>query len=604
MTSSLTATRTEGVPLFIEEFCNVIREAEALEEHDGSIRLAADFELDAIPSTLHDLLVSRLDRLESEHNIAQIGATIGREFRHEMIRAVAGLPDATLESELDKLASAGVIFREGKPPQASYSFKHALIQDAAYESLLRKSKQLFHQRIADVLESQFPESVESEPELLAHHFTAAGQSQQGIAYWKKAGQRAQARYANAEAIEHFQNGLDLIGTLEESGKRDQAELELQIPLATVMTMARGWAASEVESVHTRARELCERIGQEAPQFHVTWGMWAWRLLRGELDVADRLAGELWQSAADHEDSGYLMEAHFSRLCTTLFRGEFATCLNNGERGIRLYDAERCGFHAGLTGQNCGVTLQAHWAWGCWIAGYPDRALEIGQRAVDLGRELNDPFSHAFALYHLGCVQQHCRMGEKAIESGKKAVAIGTEQGFGIWKALGTLCLGSGLVLAGKRIDQGVELVKQGFESFRASGAELSQPNFAVLAAAYGATGRFDDALEAVQNGLERADQSNERFHEANLFRLRGDLLLASSTGNENQAEECFQRSIEIARRQEAKSWELRAVMSIARLWRKSGKNEEALQQLSEVYGWFSEGFGTPDLLEAKSMLQD
>lgn len=361
--------RTEGVPLFIEEFSTMIAESGAVESVDGVTRITTGFNLDSIPATLQDLLVSRLDRLGSRTEVVQMAATIGREFSYELILAVLNLDPRTLQEELERLVQAEVIFQQGAIPQAIFTFKHALIQDAAYSSLLKKRLLEYHRTIGECFENQFPHIVDSQPALLAHHFTAAGVTDKAIRYWETAGKRSQASFANIEARDQFLNGLKLVATLEESPERDQQELAFQIPLGTVMTMAGGWANPDVEKVHLRARELCERIGEGAPIFHVTWGMWAWRLLRSELDLARKLADEVTELVGDNDD-GYLMESCFAQECTALFRGELQKCLEYSEKGMTLYDDDRCRFHAGITGQNAGCTILAHWAWALWLSGFP------------------------------------------------------------------------------------------------------------------------------------------------------------------------------------------------------------------------------------------
>jgi len=594
--------RTEGVPLFIEEFSTMIAESGAIETVDGVTMITAEFDIDDIPATLQDLLVSRLDRLGSRTEVVQMAATLGREFSYELILAVLGLDANTLQEELERLVQAEVIFQQGLPPQAIYTFKHALIQDAAYSSLLRKKLQENHRTIGECFEKQFPHIVESQPALLAHHFTAAGVTDKAIKYWEIAGKRSQASFANIEARDQFENGLRLVATLDESPERDQQELAFQIPLGTVMTMAGGWANPAVEQVHLRARELCERLGEGSPIFHVTWGMWAWRLLRSELEIAHTLADDVL-SLADGRDDGYLMEGYFAKEVTALFRGELDRCLEFCERGMALYDEERCRFHAAVTGQNAGCTILVHWAWCLWLSGFPEKAIETGKKAVQLANDLNTPFDKAFTAYHLGCVYQHCLMGTQARECGEVAIAIGREQGFGIWLALGTLCRGSGMVLEGQRVGRGVELVKQGFDIYRGTGAELSLTHYhTVLAEAYMATDRIDDARQTVEDGLALVERCSERFHESNLHRLKGELLLVASPGNRTEAIVEFEQALEIARRQKATSWELRAAISLAQVWQADGQSSQAHDLLNTAFSKFTEGFDTPDLVEARSLL--
>jgi len=298
-----------------------------------------------------------------------------------------------------------------------------------------------------------------------------------------------------------------------------------------------------------------------------------------------------------------MESCFAQECTALFRGEFDKCLEASERGMDLYNEERCKFHAGITGQNAGCTILAHWAWGLWIAGYPEKAIETGRRGVELGKQLKDPFSEAFAVYHLGCVYQHCLMGTEARECGEAAIAIGKEQGFGIWLALGMLCRGSGLVLEGERIARGIELVKQGFDIFRGTGAELSLTHYhTVLAEAYMAGDRIDDAQQTVEDGLKLVERSHERFHESNLHRLKGELLLMTLADSRAEAIAEFEKAVEIARQQNARSWELRAAINLAQIRQADGQKSQAFDVLNTAFKKFTEGLDTPDLIEARTLL--
>ena len=592
------AARTDGVPLFVEEFAKLVQETGVLDRPSVGAAAGDSAELQVIPATLQDLLLARLDRMASDPAVVQLAAAVGREFDHELLAAAADVPGAVLQAELDKLVEAEVLFRKGRPPRCAYIFKHALIQDAAYNSMLRAKRQATHRRIAEVIRTSFPEVDSNAPAVLARHWAEAGEPRSAADCWLRAGRQSQTRFANAEAISQFRGGLTAVAALPESADRDRLELDFQVPLSAVVTMARGWGAPEAEAIHRRAGELCRRIGAGAPLFHVTWGQWAWHLLRGELDRADALAAELWDQAAD-ADAGYVVEACFAHCCTATFRGEFDRAIRFGRRGLELYDRDRAAWHARFTTQNAGCTIRAHLGWSLWIAGFPEQALRVGEEAVALGRDLKDRFSEAFGVYHLGCVQQHGRMGDAARRSGEAAVAIGTEQGYAMWQALGTLCAGSGLVLAGREVARGIDLVKQGIAAFRATGAELSLSHyFGVLAEAYRAGGRTDDALAAVDAGLAHAARTHERFQEANLLRLRGELLLDGAT-DAAAAEALFRRAAEVARRQGARSWELRAAISLTRIAAPGGR-----ERLADVYARFTEGLDAPDLAEARRLLAD
>jgi tetratricopeptide (TPR) repeat protein len=584
------AERTDGVPLFVEEFTRLLTERGSTDE------VAA-----TIPATLQDLLLARLDRMASNKAVVQLGAVIGRTFAHNVIQAASPLDEVTLGTELDKLVGAGLLFIKGTAPRCTYTFKHALIQDAAYQSMVKKQRQQFHRSVAEKLEQEFPDVPATQPELLARHFTEAGITERAVDYWQKAGQRARERSAYREAIRHLERGLELIATLPESGARDLQELQFQLPLGTVTTQGLGWGSPGLEAIHLRARELCERIGPDAPKFHVTWGQWAWYFLRGDLEHANNLVDDISEQARCLDD-GYVMEASFPVCCTALFRGEFERNVSHGPVGLALYDPQKSRFHAGLTGQNAFCTVAALHSWALAISGYPEQALAMAERSIRLARELKDPFSEEFGLYHLGCVQQHCRLGSEARKSGETTVSIAHEQGMAVWNALGTLCRGAGLVTEGADIEQGLAVLVQGMELYRATGAGVSLSNyFAARAEGHRHMKRPEAARSAIEEGLAMA-RNGEKFQVSRLYHIRGQLLL--DEGDRVGAEEQFRLAIDTARDQKARSFELRATTSLARLWAGQGKRAEAHAVLAAIYGWFTEGHLFPDLVEARKLLNE
>ncbi len=595
--------RTEGVPLFVEEFCNMIQESGALEDHDGVIRLAPDFDLDAIPSTLQDLLVSRLDRLQSSHDLAQTGAALGREFTHEMIRAVTALPDETLIEELGRLVEADVLFQEGLAPQAVYTFKHALIQDAAYGSLLRKRRMQVHLRIADVLEEQFPETVELEPEVLAHHLTEADEKQRAINYWLKAGQRSQARSANHEAIAHYRDGLKVIAGLDPSEQRDQLENGFQLSLVTALMGAYGYAAPAVQPTLQRARELSERIGDNTQLLHVLWFIWAVRIIRAELDAALDDMQDMITLAERSGDDGLIMESCFGAVCTHYFRGEFVKVPEFGARGISLYNEDRCRLHAQTIGQNSGVTIRNFWSNALWHLGFADQARRIARDAVALSEKLEHPFSQVHGMTEAGWVFYLCRLGNETRQLAERALQISQRHDFPFWEACAQVTLGGGLILQGEH-ERGIQLVTEALKLFRSTGGQVHECFIlCVLAEGYHATGHFQDALSEIDAALAAGTEHNELYMHAELLRLRGEVLLSVAESNAAEAEDCFQRSLETARNQQSRGWELRTLVSLARLRQRQGRGAEILPLLAQARGAFTEGFDTPDLIEADELLQ-
>jgi predicted ATPase/class 3 adenylate cyclase len=596
--------RTDGVPLFIEEFTRVIIESGALRAVDGGVELAKEACLDEIPATLQDLLLARLNRLASVPDIAQMAATLGREFSFEVLRAVVDVEEPILQEELAKLVHAEILFQKGRPPRSHYTFKHALIQDAAYHSLLKKKRRQFHQRIAAVLEEKFAEAVETKPELLAHHFTEAGQLEKAIFYWRKAGLRSQERSATKEAISHFSRGLELLKQLDESPQRDRLELGLQAPLGVVLTAARGWGSPEVAPTIERARDLCEKVGTISDRFFVLWGLWGFRLLRLELDKCRQLADEVMGLVrGSPEGQELLAEAHWLPGCTAYYAGDFATARSHFEAGLALYDVERARAHSRRTGQNVGVLFQCHLALTLWEIGFPDRALRLAEDMIQFARKVEHPFSLAMAHYFRRRLFQYCRLEEQVRQSIAEEYEICHQHGFSFWETHALLARGDVLIRQG-RLDQAREPIELALRTLDASGCKctLTHP-CSFLAESLMQVGRLAEANEWLQRGFDLVDNHNERCLESELLRLRGELL-ARTPGSEADAEACFEKAAQVAQRQHALSRQLRASMSLCRLRQKKGKSEEARQKLSEILGQFTEGFATSDLVQAKTLLQE
>ncbi len=595
------AARTDGVPLFVEECTRLLLESGLLREVEGAYVLTGPLRQGAIPSTLHDLLMARLDRLDTAKEVAQFGAALGREFSHELIQAASPLDAPVLEAELAKLVEAELLFRKGRPPQASYLFKHALVQDAAYQSLLKSTRQQYHRRIAEALEARYPETVEAQPELLAHHCTEAGLAEQAIALWEKAGHNARERSASAEAVGHLSKGLELLAGLEEAPERVRQELQLQAALGTALLASKGYSAPEAGPVFARARALCEQTGEKPHLFAVMWGAWAWHVVRGDFRLCMDLGAEMLELARSLQDPGITMEAHFAPALTLLYRGDHKGSRDHCERGLALDDRERCKLWARHTGQNSGVTHRCYLALALWHLGHPDQALALSRETVALAREVAHPFSLEYALHHAGWLYQHCRLGREAQALGEEQLALAVEQGFAMWRATGVLYRAAGLVLQGRH-EEALPQLQQGLTAYRALGAELALPFYlSILAEAHAKAGQTEEGLSAVAEALALAAKNDDRFQEPELHRARGELLLSRSADEE--AEACFRHALDVARRQGSKAWELRSAMSLSRLWQRQGKRAEARQALGEVCEWFTEGAQTPDLIDARALLE-
>jgi predicted ATPase len=595
--------KTDGVPLFVEEMTKAILESGALKAVDNHYELTGSLSTFAIPATLQDSLMARLDRLMTGKVIAQLGATIGRQFSYAHLQAVAQLNERTLHEELHRLVEAELLYQRGVPPQATYTFKHALIQDTAYESLLKSTRQHYHQRIAQVLEAQFPETVEAQPELLAHHYTEAGLAEKAVHYWYHAGQSAIQRSAHAEATAHLTRGLEVLASLPDTAERLQYELALQTTLGPVLMATKGYAAPEVEHTYSRARQLCAQLGETPQLFQVLLGLRFFYQVRGALQSARELGEQLLHLAQQMHSRPYLVQAHAQLGHTLCFRGEFVAAREHVEQAMSLYDAHQHRAHALLSGLDPGVISRCADAWALWPLGYPDQALARAHAALALASALAHPQSVDQALGAVAQIHQYRREADATREQTESAIAVASERGFHQRIARGTVLRGWALAMQGKRTE-GMAQLCQGLAAYRATGAEAASTYYlALLAEVHAQRGQTAAGLSVVGEALALVNRNGERWWEAELLRLKGALLLQQTTPDTRQAEACFQQALDIARRQQAKSWELRAATSLGRLWQQQGKHAEAYELLAPIYGWFTEGFDTADLQEAKTLLE-
>jgi class 3 adenylate cyclase/tetratricopeptide (TPR) repeat protein len=595
--------RAGGVPLFVEEFTKMVQELGMLDPTGQGRTLTQALPAHEIPATLQDLVMARLDRMEGGREIAQLAAVLGREFGYELLSTVATVDESALQSELAKLVQAEILYQKGRPPRSTYTFKHALLEDALYNALVKGRRQQFHRRIAEVLEARFPQTIETRPELPAHHFTEAGLADKAIGYWLKAGQRSRERSALCEAIGHLTQGLALLETLEESRARDEWELQFLTTLAPAYITARGYAAPEVGPALLRARELCQRNDDPQQLFGIMLGMWEWRIVRGDLRLCADLAADGMALAERLDDSGIMMEALFMPGVTGFYRAEFAGSRACHEKALAAFDDRtRTKFWTAYTGHDAGVTHRCYLALDLWHLGYPDRALRVDREARELARTIGHAFSLGHAVDFTAYLSHYCRLGSETQAAAEEEMAIGAEQGFQLWHALGTLHKGAGMLLQGRR-EEGLPLLLKGYGAFRATGAEVRVPTYlGMLGDAYTQSARFEDAHKALSEGLAMAEKNDDRSHEAELHRLKGELLLAESS-DQAAAEGCFRQAIETARHQQSRAWELRATMSLGRFWRRQGRRNEARTALAVVYGTYTEGFTTPDLVDAAALLE-
>jgi len=551
-----------------------------------------------IPATLHDSLMARLDRLASVRPVAQIGAAIGREFSYSLLRAVSVLPEGELQSALARLVASELVFQRGTPPDAVYTFKHALVQDAAHGSLLRSSRQRLHAQIAEALETHSPEMMDSQPELFAQHYSGAGFAEKSAVFWGKAGHSSAARSALMEAAAQFQKGLDQLALLPDDPRRQRRELEFYSALGAVFQAVKGNNAPETSHVRARALDLWKLLGGPSEFLRVPFAQSLHHLVHGELDLAQRLDEELLRISCQRGDPGGLILSHLSSGRRLWFLGSFGPSRTHLEEVLTLYDPNCRDSLLHQADVHPRVISRAYLGDVLFCLGYPDQALMHSNAAVDEARRLAHPPSLAGSLQLSALLLS--LVGESALdERASELTSLAAEQGFPYWGAQGTMYRGWVTVKNGNAME-GISLLRSSSIAFRATGAE---PHFtALLASAFGIAGQIGEGLTLLDDALQTADRTGRCWFAAELNRHKGELLLRQ--GHTEAAEELYRKALSIARKQEARLWELRAAMSLARLRHDQGRCTEARDLLGSVYGWFTEGFGTPDLKEAKALLDE
>jgi class 3 adenylate cyclase/predicted ATPase len=596
--------KTDGVPLFVEELTKMVLESGLLQERAERYELTGPLPPLAIPATLHNSLMARLDRLAAVKAMAQLGATLGREFSYELLQAVSPWDEDTLRRGLQQLVAAEFLYQQGLPPQATYRFKHALIQDAAYQSLLRSTRQQYHQRIAQVFEAHFPETAKTQPEWLAHHYMQAGLTEQAVRYWQQAGVYASDRSAHLEAISHVTTGIELLKTLPETPARTQHAVTLYLALGAALQITKGLAAPEVEQAYTQAYALCQQVGETPELVPVLVGLWRFYLTRPQLHTARELGETLLRLAQRADDRAPAVIAHTTLGATWFYLGVLPAARQHLEEAIVHYTPDQRRTPVFRMGQDPGVGCRVHAALTLWLLGYPSQALAHLREALALAHALAHPYSLAFARCWAALVSQVCRDVAAVHEHAEAAVALATAQGFPYWAALGAISRGWALALQGQG-EAGLVQVRQGITSLRATGGALGVPfSCTVLAEVCDHLSHPADGLQALAEAHTLMEQQEERWWEPEVYRLRGVLLLSQPGTPQAEAEAWLQRALDVARRQQAKSLELWAAMSLGRLWQLQGKRDEARQLLTPIYGWFTEGFDTADLQEAKALLEE
>jgi tetratricopeptide (TPR) repeat protein len=595
--------RTDGVPLFIEELTKSVIESGLLTAAGDRYAATGPGAPLAIPTSLHASLLARLDRLAPTREVAQIGAALGRSFSHELISAVAQMPGQKLDNALEQLVDAELIFRRGTPPHAEYTFKHALVQDAAYSTLLRSRRHQLHGHITAVLEEHFPEIVQTQPDVLARHSAEAALPEKAVGYFIKAGQQAMARWAMNEAAAQIRKGLEFLSPIPDEVIRKERELELQIMLGQVLVATKGYGADEPAQTYARARELSQQLNRPAQLGQVLWGHWVFCHVRAELEQAEEYSEAMRQLGDAQNDPMWKCFASAYSADTCSYLGKFVEARSYSEKALSLWNANYRAF-VPIAGDPYVVSLISL-SQALLSLGYVDQARLRRNEVLSEARNLS-PYMVAFAATVTWVVDwaapERVDSAAKILASADEALAISAEQGYPLWMAFAKAMRGWSLAVLGQPTE-GLRALHDGIMSARATGAKLWLPFFlTLLADAYAMARQPRDGLNALVEATELMGTTQERWAEAETHRLRGRLM--RFLGEDAASENCYRKALDVARRQSAKFWELRVANDLARLWCDQGKREEARELLAPVYGWFTEGFDTLDLKEAKALLEE
>jgi class 3 adenylate cyclase/predicted ATPase len=595
--------KTDGVPLYIEELTKMLLASPLLQEEADRYVLTGSLHAVAIPDTLQDALMARLDQLNRAKEVAQLGAVLGREFAYDLLQAIAPQDEHALQEGLARLVEAELLYQRGRPPRARYIFKHALIQDAAYTSLLKSTRQQLHQQIAQVLETRFLTRLETQPELVAQHYTAAGCAGQAVVYWQRAGQQASDRSAHLEAISHLTTGIALLQTLPATPERTQQALTLHVALGAALQIAKGLATPEVEHTYTQAYALCQQVGETPELVPILFGLYRYYIARPQFHMAREVGDTMLRLTRHTDDPEPAVVAHYALGTVWFYLGMLPVARLHLEEGIARYTPTQRHVLGSRFGHDPGVTCRLFAAITLWFLGCQEQALTRLHDGLALAHELSLAYNLVWAWFWAAVVSQLRRDVPAVHKHAEATVALATEQGFPLWVALGTSLRGWALALQGQGAE-GIAQIRQGIAAWRATGTALVVPYLhTILADVCDRLGRTDDGLQALAEAHTLVEQHEERCWEAEVSRLRGVLLLRQPGTPQAEAEAWLQKALDVARGQEAKSLELRAAMSLARLWQQQDKRAEARELLASVYDWFTEGFDTADLQEARGLLE-
>jgi DNA-binding response OmpR family regulator/class 3 adenylate cyclase/predicted ATPase len=597
--------KTDGVPLFAEELTKMVLASGQLQDAGGLYRAADPASPFAIPLTLSDSLTARLDRLGPTKQIAQIGSVIGREFSYRLLASVASASGPSLQNALEHLAACELIFARGEPPDSTYIFKHALVQDAAYASIVRSKRQQLHRRIADALMTEFHETIEMQPELMAYHLSQAGLTERAIEYLGKAGRHAIERSANAEAIRHLERALEMVGSLPDSPERSRSALGCVVMLGQAMIADRGYAAPETKKILLQAKTLFDDLTDPSQKCAILYMIWASHYVGGEVSKQTDAATEFLVEAERHNDTALLCIAHRLLGTTCVTTGEFGAGLHHLERARALYNPKHHARYRHQYGQDIGVAALCYLSWALWHLGCVDQASAVAAEATKRAEELSHPHTLVYASCHArGFMDLFNRRCDDTRSYAGLVVSLCTENSFSHWINCGRILEAWAEIRHGK-VDQGIELLRASIASWRKAGARLWLPIFLTLEAeACMETGRDDAALEFIEEALAVSKDTGERWTMAEVLRVKARLLQIIGRTETREIESVLINSLEIARAQQARCWELRASCDLARVWQGQGREREGLNLLESIYEQFTEGFDTRDLVDARALLEN
>ncbi len=595
--------KTDGVPLFVEELTKTVLESGFLTKKDDRYVLSGPLGQLTIPSTLQDSLMARLDRLEEVKEISQIGAAIGREFPHTLLEAVSPLKGDDLERALTRLSESEIVFRRGVPPDASYVFKHALIQDTAYETLLRSRRQQIHAQIAQALQTRFRERVDNEPEVLAHHYTRAGLAEQSAPYWLRAGQRAVARSANHEAIAHLTNGLEVLRDLPSTGEISSLELDMQISLGSASIAVSGYSSVETEKAYVRGRELLDEVGEDPRQFAVLHGLSMCYINQAKLKRSLDVAEEMLNRSAQQGDPVSTLVSHRVMAVTQNIMGRFDTAREHAERAAALYDTGRDRDSGHQYGHDQGVATYWHLSMALLFLGFRDASHAAASRASELARELQHANTSAYDALYSAFTSLVKNEFETAQDVARVLIDDSLSRSMALWVVFGRYLLGSALAALDEPEAGLAEIHRGRTEAEQLNHSWMRPMTLRFEAQALATLGRFDAAIGCLDEAVQVIAVTDECWWEAEVHRFRGEInQQRGDTTNDSAAS--FQRAIDVARRQNAKLFELRAATLLGRRWYEDGKADQAHDLIAPIYDWFTEGLDTPDLLDAKALLDE